>query len=251
MANSRGAEFEQAWWYSSLAGQAVDDDSVNMLGVGVDSVNTGRQHVAMVSSYHHGDLREALLDAALTALDEHGELPSWRALARACAVSQTAPYRHFANFDALQVAVAAACFRRLTVAVRAATVKFDDPFERLAAGLTAYFRFGYRHPSRYELMFGRKRVLLNDAEVQAAGAEAYGTLVDAVAACGVQDSASLAFSLWCAVHGLADIAASGLRAPLPGTRPAALPAAVIAMCVAHIRAQAQPLPRRASKKKGG
>ena len=221
-----------------------------MLGVVVDSVNTGRQHAAMVSRYHHGDLREALLDAALSALDEHGELPSWRALARACAVSQTAPYRHFANFDTLQVAVAAACFRRLTAAVRAATTKLDEPFEGLAAGLTAYFRFAYRHSSWYELMFGRKRVVRDDAEVQAAGAEAYGTLVDAVAACGVADSTAVAFSLWCAVHGLADIAASGLRAPLPGTRPAALPAAVIDMCVAHVRAHGRPLPRRASKKKG-
>jgi AcrR family transcriptional regulator len=219
-----------------------------MLGAGVDSVNTDGQHADMANTYHHGDLREALLDAALNALDENGELPSWRALARACAVSQTAPYRHFANFDALQVAVAAACFRRLTAAVRAATAKFDDPFERLAAGLTAYFRFGYRHPSWYELMFGRKRVLLDDAEVQAAGAEAYGTLVAAVAACGVVDSAAQAFSLWCAVHGLTDIAASGLRAPVSGTRPADLPAAVIEMCVAHIRTQA--MPPRMGKKKG-
>jgi AcrR family transcriptional regulator len=202
----------------------------------------------MASNYHHGDLREALLDAALNALDEHGELPSWRALARACAVSQTAPYRHFVNFDALQVAVAAACFRRLTAAVRIATAKFDDPFERLAAGLTAYVRFGYRHPSWYELMFGRKRVMLENVEVQAASAEAYGTLVNGVAACGVVDSAAQAFSLWCAVHGLADITASGLRSPVPGTRPADLPAAVIEMCVAHIRAQA-PL-RRSRKKKG-
>ena len=219
-----------------------------MLGIGVDSVNTAGQHVAMANSYHHGDLREALLDAALSALDEHGALPSWRALARACAVSQTAPYRHFANFDDLQVAVAAACFRRLTAAVRTATAKADDPFERLAAGLTAYFRFAYRHPSWYELMFGRKRALLENAEVQAASAEAYGTLVNGVAACGVVDSAAQAFSLWCAVHGLADIAASGLRSPVPGTRPADLPAAVVEMCVAHIRAHAPP--RRAGKKKG-
>ncbi len=204
----------------------------------------------MTRAYHHGDLREALLEAALLSLDEHAELPSWRALARACAVSQTAPYRHFANFDALQVAVAAACFQRLTVAVRSATNRLEDPFERLAAGLNAYFRFGYQHPSWYELMFGRKRVLLDNAEVQAAGNEAYGTLVQAVNACGVKDAAALAFSLWCAVHGLADIAASGLRSPVPGTRPQALPAAVIAMCVDHVRAHARPARRRAGKQKG-
>lgn len=202
----------------------------------------------MTSSYHHGDLRDALLNAALSALDEYGELPSWRALARACAVSQSAPYRHFTNFEDLQVAVAAACFRRLTSAVRTATTKIDDPFARLAAGLTAYFRFAYRHPSWYELMFGRKRALLENVDVQAASAEAYGTLVDGVSACGVIDSAAHAFTLWCAVHGLADIATGGLRSPIPGTRPTDLPAAVIEMCVAHIRAQAQP--RRAPKKKG-
>ena len=205
----------------------------------------------MAHSYHHGDLREALLDAALSGLDQHGELPSWRALARACTVSQTAPYRHFANFDVLQVAVAAACFRRLTAAIRAATEKLEDPFERLAAGLTAYFRFGYRHPSWYALMFGRKRALLDNAEVETAGSEAYGTLVAAVASCGVADSAAVAFSLWCAVHGLADIAASGLRSPLPGTRPETLPAQVIAMCMEHVRSHARLRGRDAKKRSGG
>ena len=188
-------------------------------------------------AYHHGDLREALLDAALASLDEHGELPSWRALARACAVSHTAPYRHFANFDALRSAVAAACFRRLTAAVGAAAGKATDPYARLAAGLGAYVRFGQRHPSWYDLMFGRQGGAFGDAEVSAAGQEAYGTLVTAVSHCGVREPAGVAFAVWSALHGLTDIAASGIAPPAGGRAPRVLGEEVIAMCVAYVRAQ--------------
>lgn len=187
-------------------------------------------------AYHHGDLREALLEAALASLDAEGQLPSWRALARACDVSHTAPYRHFANFDALQTAVAAACFRRLTAAVRTATGPLADPFARLEAGLGAYLRFGVAHPSWYDLMFGRKHTLLRDADVNEASQEAYGTLVDAVGACGVADAASVAFAVWSALHGLTDIATAGIQPPRADTPgPTELAAGVIGMCVAYVR----------------
>ena len=206
----------------------------------VDDVNTKGQHDGMTTrAYHHGELREALLDAALASLDEHGELPSWRALARACQVSHTAPYRHFANFDALQSAVAAACFRRLTAAVKAASARARDPYQRLAAGLGAYLRFGLRHASWYELMFGRKCLLLRDPQVEAAGQEAYGTLLTAVANCGVGAPAAVALAVWSALHGLTDIAASGIAPPAAGARPQALGEDVIAMCVAHVRHHAE------------
>ena len=186
-------------------------------------------------AYHHGDLREALLDAALASLDADGQLPSWRALARACEVSHTAPYRHFANFDALQTAVAAACFRRLTAAVRAATAPLSEPLARLEAGLGAYLRFGVAHPSWYELMFGRKHTLLRDADVNEASQEAYGTLVEAVTACGVADPGAVAFAVWSALHGLTDIATTGIEPPRTDTPGRAeLAAGVIAMCVEYV-----------------
>ena len=187
----------------------------------------------MRKHYHHGDLREALLEAALTSLDETRELPSWRALARACAVSHTAPYRHFGNVEALQVALAAAGFNRLTAAVISATTGIDEPFERLAQGLKAYVAFGRAHPSWYELMFGQ--VKSEDAELTAAGATAYGTLIEGIAACQIAEPADVVFTLWCAIHGITDLGAVGLKAPVSGRRKRDQVEDVIAMCVNHVR----------------
>ena len=189
----------------------------------------------MRAQYHHGDLRSSFLEAALASLDQHGELPSWRALARACAVSQTAPYRHFENLDALQIAVATECFARLTQTIRAATEKLRDPFARLASGLQAYVAFGRAHPSWYELMFGRTLVKSSDEALQAAGAAAYDTLVEAITACQVTAPTDVAFTLWCAVHGITDLAASSLKAPLPNRAKHNPTDSVVTMCVTHVR----------------
>lgn len=191
----------------------------------------------MRRTYHHGGLRQAFLDAALAALDAAGELPSWRALARACEVSQTAPYRHFDSFEALQAAVAAEAFVRLARAVVEAGAGARDPRARLAAGLRAYVQFGFRHPSWYELMFGRNLALLKRPEVASAGTAAYQTLIDAITACGVADPARTAFVLWSALHGITDLAGSGLRPPIAATGPGeerAVVADVVAMCVAEV-----------------
>lgn len=186
--------------------------------------------------YHHGELRDALLAAALDSLDVAGSLPSWRALARACAVSQTAPYRHFESFEALRVAVATECFARLTQAVRTATVGRADPFAALAAGLHAYVDFAREHPRWYALMFAE--VPTGDAGLRAAGAKAYATLVDGIAACGVREPADAAYTLWCAIHGIADLSASGLKPPISGARARGPRDGVIAMCLAHVRSLA-------------
>lgn len=192
----------------------------------------------MTRSYHHGDLRQTFLEVALESLDIHGELPSWRALARACSVSQTAPYRHFANFETLQVAVAAAAFERLTMTIKAATEGERDPFARLAAGLIAYVQFGRQHPSWYELMFGRNLRLLKRDDAPTAGTTAYSSLVTAIAACGVSTAPAVAFTLWSTVHGITDLDCSGLRPPITGDSAANPLDDVIAMCVAHVRALA-------------
>ena len=197
----------------------------------------GFDNTAMRKQYHHGGLREALLEAALTSLDATRELPSWRALARACAVSHTAPYRHFGNVEALQVALATAGFNRLTAAVIRATTGIDNPFERLAQGLKAYVTFGRAHPSWYELMFGQ--VKSDDAELTAAGAAAYGTLIEGIAACQIAEPADVAFTLWCAIHGITDLGACGLKAPVSGRRKRDQVEDVIAMCVNHVQSLAR------------
>ena len=183
--------------------------------------------------YHHGDLRAALLDEALNSLNRDRELPTWRALARACAVSHTAPYRHFGNVEALQIAIATECFNRLTQAVNASVKGINDPFARLARGLRAYVDFGRAHPSWYELMF--TQVKADDEALHAASATAYGTLVRGIAACQITDPEDAAFTLWCAVHGITDLVASELEPPITGRRRRAQTDDVIAMCVNYVR----------------
>jgi AcrR family transcriptional regulator len=193
----------------------------------------------MRKRYHHGDLRQSLIDAALAELDERGELPSWRALARACAVSQTAPYRHFDSFETLQAAVVTAAFGRLNETILEAAAGIEEPFARLAAGLRAYIEFGCRHASWYELMFGRNLALLKHEEVAAAGRAAYATLTGAIADCGVATPDDIAFTVWSALHGVADLVGNGLSPPDAG-RDSGQRAVdgLIDMCVAHVRCAA-------------
>jgi AcrR family transcriptional regulator len=163
-------------------------------------------------SYHHGNLRRSLVEAALRALDRDGVLPSWRALARECGVSQSAPYRHFESAEALTLAVSAEGFRLLATEVRRAKARKDDPREQFEAGFRAYVRFGTTHQSLYSVMFSQ-RIDPKSGEAADAATDAYSTLVDAVVACGVKDPLPVAFVLWTAHHGLVDILRRGLTAP--------------------------------------
>jgi AcrR family transcriptional regulator len=162
-------------------------------------------------AYHHGELRDALVNEALAALEREGELPSWRALARACGVSQSAPYRHFADLAALRSAGGAACFRRLTEHIRAALATQTDPYRRLVAGSTAYVAFGRAHPAWYGIMFRATAGREPPPETAEAATEAFGTLVDAVGACGVDEPLPVAFVLWTGQHGLVDILRLNIR----------------------------------------
>ena len=108
----------------------------------------------MSQAYHHGNLHEALVEAALAATDKDGAVPSLRAVANLAGVSHNAPYRHFKNHQDLLGHVAARCFAGLSEAISAATSAHDEPIERAQAGLRAYINYGLEHPVRYQLMFG-------------------------------------------------------------------------------------------------
>jgi AcrR family transcriptional regulator len=189
----------------------------------------------MSKPYHHGHLRSALLEAALTALEQDGELPSLRSLAKACGVSQSAPYRHFESLDQLRVALLIEGFRRLTAGIEAATAAHADPFAALAAGTRCYIQFGLEHPALYTLMFDKRDAVTSSPEASEAGLAGYRTLVDAVAACGVNEPRRAAFVLWTGQHGLIDILLSGLRVPGHGRERDQLVAAEIDMLVGYVR----------------
>ncbi len=106
--------------------------------------------------YHHGELRDALMTAALEVLERDGPAAlSLRGLARLVGVSPMAPYHHFSDRAALLAAVAAAGFDRLQQSKLDTHAKSgDSPKAGLVAGTASYVRFVLDHPNLYRLMKG-------------------------------------------------------------------------------------------------
>lgn len=170
-------------------------------------------------SYHHGDLPNALVTAALELVQSEGiEALTLRAVARRAGVSEAAPYRHFADKDALLAAVAEQGFVSLKREMDAAAAHAveADPLSRLRRLGAAYVRFAVEHAAHFRVMSGpvvarRKHYPTLDA----ASTEAFGSLlralVDAQAAGVVApgDIDDLALAAWAFVHGLAALAIEG------------------------------------------
>ena len=105
--------------------------------------------------YHHGDLRNALIDAALSTLETRGwhEL-SLRDVARQAGVSHTAPYRHFASKEALLAALAGVGYTELADTMEAAVrASPGDPAAQLRGTGRAYVSLALRRPALFRLMF--------------------------------------------------------------------------------------------------
>ena len=154
-------------------------------------------------TYHHGDLKRALLEAALEMLDEEGaEGIGLRELARRVGVSAAAPYRHFRGRQALLEAVATEGFRRFS-AMMAAKEQDLPEIEQLPAMAEAYVRFALVQPALFRLMFSRQVDKTGNRALHDAAIEAYASLAKA-AAREVPDAPSEgAVVAWSFVHGLA------------------------------------------------
>src|SRR5580698_6568328 len=106
------------------------------------------------STYHHGDLSNALVAAALEVVEREGvESISIRELAGALGVSRAAPYRHFSDRDALLAAVAARGFEGLIAGYEEALAQPGGGCERLRRVTLVYFDFAIGRPGLHRLMF--------------------------------------------------------------------------------------------------
>lgn len=163
------------------------------------------------AGYHHGDLRAALLKAAVELIAEVG-LPklSLRECARRAGVSHAAPYRHFADKDALVVAIALQGFEWLYERGKAAMEDITEPFERLQAYGVAYLRFALEHPVHYRAMFAMDPIECSQAE-QKICSHPFELLVEVAQRCYPnQDNPQLAaVSSWSQSHGLAMLILDG------------------------------------------
>lgn len=108
----------------------------------------------MADTYHHGDLRRALLDEAAAVLADGGVgALSLRDIARRVGVSPTAPYHHFAGKPGLVSALADEALAHLDATLAAAGADAGGPRARLSAQGVAYVLFAVDHPERFRLAF--------------------------------------------------------------------------------------------------
>lgn len=128
--------------------------------------------MAKRGSYHHGDLRAALVDAALSLIAEHGvDTLSVAETARRTGVSPAAPYRHFPTRQALLQAAATRAAELLAAELREALAHHttDDPCEALAITAGVYVRFVLRRHAGFELIFAEQLRHHDDPGLSAAG----------------------------------------------------------------------------------
>jgi AcrR family transcriptional regulator len=162
-------------------------------------------------AYHHGDLRRALLAAAVSAIEESGPTAlSLRDLARRAGVSHAAPAHHFGDKAGLLTALAADGYRLLDEALRAG----DNLLDRGVA----YVRFAVDHRAHFEVMFRPELYRPDDPEVVAAGRRAAQALRSGVAALPTPPTGRRAelsaLAAWSIVHGFATLWLGGA---LPST----------------------------------
>jgi AcrR family transcriptional regulator len=106
-----------------------------------------------VTAYHHGDLRQALVDAAAASVAKGGvDALKVSALAERLGVTGGAPFRHFENRQALLVAVAEEGARRLVDCMDAAATGIEDPLEVERARGVAYVRFAVEQPGYFRTL---------------------------------------------------------------------------------------------------
>jgi AcrR family transcriptional regulator len=181
------------------------------------------------ATYHHGDLRAALVRAAMELLEESGGSSlSLRAVARRAGVSAAAPYRHYADREALVSAVAAVGYHELAERLAAAHPSPSTP-EQLASVATAYVQFALERPALFRIMFGEPCDRDNDERVAATAAVSQYLRAIVERTFPQADAQALATAIWALVHGLAFL-------HLDGKLDAAAPTVVAERITAAIRA---------------
>lgn len=165
-------------------------------------------------SYHHGDLRQAILSTACEYLkNENADTLSLRALAREIGVSQTAPYRHFDSRNALFAGIATWGFQILEKEMEASLEgkEKSSPDTMIDMGLT-YLNFAESHSEKYQLFFDSSMVDFDEyPDLQDASGHCFETLLEVIAAgqragiYRVQPVEQLAGQIWSGLHGIASL----------------------------------------------
>lgn len=175
-----------------------------------------RKKAAEKPRYHHGDLRQALLEASLALISEEGfGALSLREVARRAGVTHAAPYRHFADKEALLAAVAEQGFVTMTARMKERMARETTPEGRLIACGVAYVLFAMEHSAHFRVMFGPHFTQPLHLGASEGDTDAFGLLVAAITECqragavGKGVPRELALTCWSLVHGLASLLVDG------------------------------------------
>ena len=175
--------------------------------------------------YHHGNLRQALLEAALIILEKEGEAGlGLRDLARAVGVSAAAPYRHFDSRAALLEALAVTGFQRFSAAMEA--VAAGNPPDPMAAMGKTYVLFALNNANLFRLMFSPQLKKDGRPGLRMAADAAFDTLRHVVGG-DMQTGRIKALAAWAKVHGLSILLLDGQIALRAGEDTEALIAEII------------------------
>lgn len=179
------------------------------------------KRIKPTKSYHHGDLRRALLDAAEVELIEKGmDKFSLRGIAKRAGVSHAAPAHHFGDMDGLLTALTSISFRRFFEAMRNASEHVSkntpancdaDPCEKLVAIGLAYIHYAEQNPQMFDLQFTSTRVDHCAPDVEEVAPLSYQYLIDHVNAVlrdkgkSLDNDPDAANAYWALCHGLASL----------------------------------------------
>jgi len=167
------------------------------------------QHECVIQKkgkYHHGELRSALIEAALKILETEGmETLSLRTLARATGVTQAAPYSHFRDKDDLLAAVAETGFQRLALQMAEDATGQPSVQARIEKLMSSYVRFALANKSLFQLMFSRELAEMKNYPTLAMTAGKSYSLISATLAqkgLPAEETRFLTVSVWSLCHGL-------------------------------------------------
>ena len=207
------------------------------LSILADALYAGR---VSDSPYHHGRLRDALIDEAVKAVRHEG--PGGlgiRSLARSIGVSHNAAYRHFADRDDLVAAVVDRMRADLMTAIRSRCdeVSADDPVlrarRRLAETGRAYVEYAISEPGLFRLAFGEFASAADPQSLETGPLQLLGQALDELVEVGFLDPEARVdaeLTCWSMVHGFSVLCIDGpLRQSTPAERSAALDRVLVAI----------------------
>ncbi|SFS57907.1 transcriptional regulator, TetR family [Sulfitobacter marinus] len=165
--------------------------------------------------FHHGSLKQALLDASGALLDQQGpEGVTIRAIAREVGVSHAAPVNHYKDREALLTALATVLFKDILASVQEKLSDKNLPAStRISAFAIVLFEYAMAYPNRYRLLWHTGLVNHDDPELLDVMDQFYNACRAEIAGAGLcseQDTETYAIALWSLVHGYTDLRLTGM-----------------------------------------